>query len=92
MTDQQLNAGHKTLSRRTMLKTAVWSAPVIAVAIAAPAAAASGGDAVMTYTNNTLAVLAYYDPVKAFKGLQGNFKLLKSEVPATAIVSTNKHT
>ena len=41
MTDQPLNAGHKTLSRRTMLKTAAWSAPVIAVAIAAPAAAAS---------------------------------------------------
>lgn len=42
MTDQPLNAAHKPLSRRTMLKTAAWSAPVIAVAIAAPAAAASG--------------------------------------------------
>ncbi len=32
------------LSRRTVLKTAAWSAPVIAVAVSAPAAAASAND------------------------------------------------
>ena len=62
MTDQSFTAARKPLSRRTMLKTAAWSAPVIAVAIAAPAAAASGGRASMKINTN---------PCNYFYGLPG---------------------
>ncbi|RFA10450.1 hypothetical protein B7R54_15500 [Subtercola boreus] len=47
-TEPEQFPGGRTPSRRAVLRTAAWSVPVVAIAVGAPAFAASGGAATIT--------------------------------------------
>lgn len=48
----------KSTSRRTIVKGAAWSIPVVAAAVAAPLAAASVNNASLSFTNSTTSLLS----------------------------------
>lgn len=53
------------VSRRTLLKAGAWSVPVVALAVAAPAKAASGEEAIVdAYTFSQSGVETFYDGAK----------------------------
>lgn len=54
---EQQNIANKPRNRRAVVKGAAWSVPVIAAAIAAPAASASVGNATVSVTGNQLSLL-----------------------------------
>lgn len=59
MTDLELPASSsRSLDRRTLIKGAAWSLPVIAVAAATPMAAASPGNASLSWTASNSGLLA----------------------------------
>ncbi|MBP2411539.1 hypothetical protein JOF48_000338 [Arthrobacter stackebrandtii] len=59
---EQQGLANKPRNRRAVVKGAAWSVPVIAAAIAAPAASASGLDAGAFALNGTCGVLAVLGP------------------------------
>lgn len=57
------NTQNRGISRRTLVKGAAWSVPVVAAAVATPLAAASGGGNVGAFTlNGTCGVLGVIGP------------------------------
>ena len=55
MSEEQIESAPRGIERRKVLKAAAWSAPVVALAVSAPAAVASASQALITSTGTATA-------------------------------------